>query len=411
VTGPVVADRGLVAVGGAVIWGDATKNELYVAVEARHGRLLSPSSESLLLGVLPAASSRGATAICVDQPVDPLLLDGLEVIQEYHRIWYGLPPVPVEAMPARDAAVGPRGTGVFLSGGVDSMASLWRNLRRYPVGHPGRVTHALFVDFVGPEHLADLDGQLRPATARRAGWLDGAMAEQGVTLVPIVTNLRVLGGYEFGADWTFHSHGILLAAVAHAFGPSLSRVLIASSYWAGRLEPWGSHPLTDPRTSTSAMTITHDNEQSRRLDKLRQLADWPAALDLLDVCSSWRERDRPGVNCGRCEKCQRTMASMVAVGIDPTGLASFAGLDVSPATVAAINRLGSDGLRGAWGDVHDALPAEQHALRRAIAMLLARDRVATPLKRRLGKRALAVAKYVRGRTMTQHHARRGVQDR
>ncbi|MDQ1641324.1 MAG: hypothetical protein QOJ90_675 [Actinomycetota bacterium] len=411
VTGPVVADRGLVAVSGSVSWDDAAKDELYVAVEARHGRLLGASPESLLLGVLPAASSRGTAAIQVDKPVDPLLLDGLEVIQEYHRIWYGLPPVAVEATPARAAVAGPRGTGLFMSGGVDSMASLWRNLRRYPVGHPGRVTYALFVDFVGPAHLADLDGQHRRATTQRAGWLTGAMAEMGVTLVPVVTNFRVLDGYEFGTDWTRHSHGTLLAAVAHAFGPALSRVLIASSYWAGRLEPWGSHPLTDPRASTSSMTITHDNEQARRLDKLRQLVDWPAGLALLDVCSFWRERERPDVNCGRCEKCQRTMASLVAVGVEPSGLASFAGLDVSPGTIAAINRLGSNGLRGAWGDIQDQLPAERHALRRAVALLLARDRVATPLQRRLGRRALAVAKYVRGRTVAQRAGRRGVQDR
>lgn len=410
-TGPVVADRGLVAVGGAVVWDDATKNELYVAVDAQYGPLLSPSTESLLLGVLPAAASRGAAAICVDGPVDPLLLDGLEVIQEYHHIWYGLPPVAVEATPARDVLVGPRTTGVFLSGGVDSMASLWRNVQLYPVGHPGRVTHALFVDFVGPPRLADLDGQHRPTMVERAGPLAHALTEVGVTLVPVVTNLRVLDGYDFGQDWARHAHGTLLAAVAHAFGPALSRVLIASSYWAGRLEPWGSHPLTDPRASTSSMTIAHDNEQARRLDKVRQLANWPAGLDLLDVCRSWRQRARTDLNCGRCEKCQRTMASFVAVGIDPAALASFAGLEISPATIASVNRLGSDGLRGAWGDLLDQLPPERPDLRRAVALLLARDRVATPLKRHLGPRALALATYVRGRAVTRLGARRGVRDR
>lgn len=52
--------------------------------------------------------------------------------------------------------------------------------------------------------------------------------------------------------------------------------------------------------------------EASRADKVRMLAREPLALRHLRVC--W-EKDEGTYNCGRCEKCLRTMTSLHALGV------------------------------------------------------------------------------------------------
>lgn len=115
-------------------------------------------------------------------------------------------------------------------------------------------------------------------------------------------------GYFFDEKW----HGAILSSVATFFSRAFHTSYIASSYDGKYLlnEPWGSSPLLDPYYSSAHFRIEHDGTGMSRLEKTAVIADWPVGLDNLIVC----QRNSNGPNCGQCEKCIRTMTSLVALG-------------------------------------------------------------------------------------------------
>ena len=69
----------------------------------------------------------------------------------------------------------------------------------------------------------------------------------------------------------------------------------------------------DPCFSTERVAIIHEGIIFSRLDKVRDLATWPVAIENLRVCSTIV----PGyLNCGFCEKCVRTKLELMAVGLE-----------------------------------------------------------------------------------------------
>jgi hypothetical protein len=136
------------------------------------------------------------------------------------------------------------------------------------------------------------------------------------------------------------NHGAILGAVAHAFAKRLSSVSISASDSIPGLsyvkkynfKPHGSHPLLDPNYSSSDLRIRHADVTLSRLDKTRLIADWEVALQNIRVCGpNW-----PGKNCGRCEKCIRTMLALIATG-SLKKTEAFPGNDVTDKLVSTIN--------------------------------------------------------------------------
>jgi len=120
--------------------------------------------------------------------------------------------------------------------------------------------------------------------------------------------------------------GSVLAAVAHAFDSRINLAYIGSSYDLPNLAPCGSHPLLDPEYSSYDLKIRHRDVEMSRIDKIRSIADWDVALDNLRVClANVKER----LNCGKCEKCVRTMLGLEAVGVLDK-ISSFEAKQVSP---------------------------------------------------------------------------------
>jgi hypothetical protein len=91
----------------------------------------------------------------------------------------------------------------------------------------------------------------------------------------------------------------------------LGHVIVPASYHVNELFPWGSHPQLDPLWSSSAVTFEHHGHDATRPEKVASIAGNDAAMAHLRVC--W---ENPGnaYNCGRCEKCLRTMINLHAVG-------------------------------------------------------------------------------------------------
>jgi hypothetical protein len=137
-------------------------------------------------------------------------------------------------------------------------------------------------------------------------------AATGREVLAVTTNLRDLT--DRTADWPRLSHGSALASTLLALGPAFSRATIAASGTYDYLRPWGSHPLLDPLWGTESLRFAHDGCEARRTDKIQYIAraDVPSVLDNLRVCATDQVTD--AYNCGKCEKCVRTMIGLHVCG-------------------------------------------------------------------------------------------------
>ena len=131
----------------------------------------------------------------------------------------------------------------------------------------------------------------------------------GLQAIDVATNLHETVWWQ-KADWGRVAHGSALASIALALEGRLSRVLIPSTHRYSDLEPWGSHPLTDPLLSTSRTRVVHDGAGASRVEKTELLVTSPMALSTLQVC--WATKRF--YNCGSCLKCYRTMATLELLG-------------------------------------------------------------------------------------------------
>jgi hypothetical protein len=248
------------------------------------------------LSLVPAM--RTGEDITTRAPVSPRLAEALPKIQHALASWYPeLKPVAFHAPAARplDSLPANRGVGCFFSGGVDSFYSVLQ--------HDPEVDTLIFAHgFDIP--LANTDLRQRVGAHLRA-----AASALGKRLVEVETNARDLLD-PFG-NWGSHTHGSALASVAHVLAPLVRKVYIPSSFDRGERFPWGSHPLTDPLWSSESVELVHDDVNVTRFHKTATVAKSDVALAHLRVC--WENRNG-AYNCGRCEKCIRTMMSLRLAG-------------------------------------------------------------------------------------------------
>jgi hypothetical protein len=385
---------GMDVVRGLVAWEPAVTppRELYAAAPV--GTFAEPAvAHWLLLSSFTTAMRRGAREIAVAGDVDPALLRGLRYAQAQLAAWYG--DAVVEIVGASGSGLRPvtsaaSGTAAFLSGGVDSFSLLVRNRRDFPPGHPWAATEAVTIDWMGPRTSDELDelagrGE-RPGVVR----LRALEQRLAVQLVPIVTNARRLERNDFHYDWMFRAHGAYLAGIAHLLRGRVGRALVASTYDLRTLAPWGSHPLLDQWYGSSELQVLHDSPDLSRLDKLRLLAGDEQVLAALDVCSFWFQRagaEQP--NCGRCEKCLRTLVALQALGVD----GASRGFEPSNllAGVATMTHFQDGYERACWAELPDPLRARgSDTLADVVADLLARAPVENPFGIRPSSEAAAV---------------------
>lgn len=114
----------------------------------------------------------------------------------------------------------------------------------------------------------------------------------------VETNFREI----FPNDSHFYSQVSVL--IGFALGVGFQRLLVPASHLPSQLEPFGSHPMTDPLLSNGYTEVIHHGMAPRTL-KTRIIAEFPAALDVLRVCNASAE-----YNCGICEKCLRTITTL-----------------------------------------------------------------------------------------------------
>lgn len=210
--------------------------------------------------------------------------------------WPWLKKVRLSARTVDPAFPEGRGVGCFFSGGVDSFYST--------LTHLDEITHLIFVKSGFDIYPPDKELSDKTLVA-----LEAAANELGKPLIVMETNIRELAGRY--SRWGFRYHGAALATAAQLLANHLDRVIVPSSYQREELEPWGSHPALDYLWSSSYMEIHHDSVEPNRAEKVRAIAQNAVAMKHLKVC--WKNPNSE-YNCGRCEKCVRTMISLYAFG-------------------------------------------------------------------------------------------------
>ncbi len=275
----------------------------------------APCEDAFLAGCFPIAALHGEARVRVEGHPCPMLVEGLRTAHAWWASWGGMPPqAPVIESLSGERAVDlttPRRAVACLSGGVDGLHVLLHNRQLYRPSDPAYIREALFV------HGFDIGKRARRPENEHyqmaLALLEPVAAETGLRLIRCRTNLRHLPSKP--GFWANRHNGAALAAVGHAatLGPAF--LFIGGTYPVSDPVPVGSHPAVDGLFSSQRVTVIHDGSRFSRLEKVRELAQWPTALAALRVCPD-NIGDRP--NCGRCEKCLRTRLELLAAGVEET---------------------------------------------------------------------------------------------
>jgi hypothetical protein len=297
-----------------ITWEDCDRpaKEFYFETEEEFGDGLSCNPHAFLIPCALAAMHHGEERVFIDAAICPRLRDGLMTAMSWIRHWYAQLAqesklVRIDARTQKHVSFldKPPRAGLFLSGGIDSLATLRANRLNYPLEHPGSIKDGLIVyglEIIKPESFQHVLSSLSKIAQ-----------DARVTLIPVYTNIRYLE-----EDWHFwetHFMGAVFSAIAHAFARQFTVVSIASSDPIPDLQPYGSHPLLDPNYSSSDLRIRHEGITLSRLDRTKLLADWDVAIKNLRVCNKSEHYQVGMLNCGECEKCIRTKLAVLVAGV------------------------------------------------------------------------------------------------
>ena len=301
-------------VAATVIWEERKRlpQDIYIETTDEFAQDLSPNANAFLIACTMPAMYYQEKRIWIDGEICPELKEGLITSMAWMRHWfgYGNQIIPIEAkiqssspmLPIQDR------TGSFFTGGIDSWANLRSNRLNFPLEHPGSIKDCLIV--YGLQNIS-LDKFEEAVNS-----FSKIAQDAQVNFIPVYTNI-----YSHLMDldpdylfWMKAYNGAALAAIAHAFAKRFTVISIASSHDIPGLVPLGTHPALDHNYSSYNLKIRHDGVTLSRLAKTKLVVDWDIAFQNLRVCDQF---DIPPerLNCGQCEKCIRTMTTLVALDV------------------------------------------------------------------------------------------------
>jgi hypothetical protein len=298
-----------------VIWEDVDRPDydLFFEVDQAFGDALALSTHPFLVGCIIPAVHFGERRIAIAGGACAELLANLQDSLRILDQWF--PPKRTGTFSIEPSALldqKPRVEqrwGVFFTGGVDASAALRLNRLRYPISHSRSFKDGILV--FGLEQ----DDPKKFELVRKS--LEPLADAANLTMIAVDTNVYLpyreedkATGFQF---WAQKFNGAALAAVGHALAGRLTGVGIAASQDLATLDPWGTHPILDGCFGSSDLQVSHEVQSFSRLERSRLVAGWKPALDSLRVCNHYKRYDEARLNCGACEKCVRTMLTLLAI--------------------------------------------------------------------------------------------------
>ena len=305
-------------ISATVIWEncDRPDESVFFETTAEYGDDLIINPNSWLLACTLPAMRYGEERIKIDAPISPELKDGLynsmRCLADWHKGDRKI--IKIEATIESEVKFldKPQRSAALFSGGIDALAMVRDNHLNFDKDHPRYIKDGILVYGV-----LEGENEYDPNFQNVVNAVETMAKDAGIELIQVHTN-----AYAHFRDldpdfsfWRFEYHGSFLAAIAHAFAPRFSYASIASTYDFANLEPWGSHPLLDPLYSTTNLKIRHENAALSRLEKTKLVGEWDVALKHLRVCNEKESYSQGNYNCGKCEKCVRTMTAFLSLGL------------------------------------------------------------------------------------------------
>ena len=274
-------------------------------------------------------------------PINRVIYQHLPQIMDFFQAWKphlyrpNLPNVtPVER------PVNPQtGSGLFFTGGIDSFFTLYEYF--------DQITHLVYI------HGLEMSLDNLPLRSQISQMLRKVGQELGKNVIEIETNIR-----KFSSNYAGRriSHGFELTGIAFLLQNHFSRVWISNGVTYDQIIPQSMHPEITCLMESQVMGISFVGNDltrlektavlSRRTDYLSEMPNNPIqvtpeqsklALDTLRVCN---ENRKGAYNCGKCEKCLRTMIDLRLVNAldqctsikEPLDLSRVARLDIQKYT-------------------------------------------------------------------------------
>lgn len=291
-----------------VIWERRRRDPqtIYFSTPERDENLLEPRTDPFLTACAIPAALHYERRIEFEDEVCPVLVEGVEyAMQLLYEWWRVAPPIEIEGPRLSEgrAPADNKVAALGFSGGVDSLASLRSNQLNCQPQDVNRFRYAVTLSS-GFDAFEIMPG----------GWyweqLERVVDDASVRMVSIRSNMRDLEP----TDHLFGSHllGSFLASVGHALGRTVTSYAISSSTPIDG-PPEGSHPLLDPLMSGTAVSILSELPAMSRYDKTDLISQWPVVRGNLKVCLVANRLPPGQLNCGKCEKCLRTMLTLLAL--------------------------------------------------------------------------------------------------
>lgn len=266
-------------------------------------------ADFLAIAAFPFAM-RAGTDLIVEGSVDRELARNLaqfSIAWSQYRPEIFKRPVRLMAGSYRDrvrAKSRPAGFACAYSGGVDSAFVMSLGRERAGMEEFPPVSLAVMIDGFGFD-LGKPENFERTYAAGRT-----YCARLGVPLTRVRTNWsKMLGAYQL-------MHTIGIAAVLHLLSDKVAGGYIGMDFTYDEefeLGPWGNSAMTSRLFSSADFPVVPAGGERSRVGKLHSLIlNGDAAY--LTVCNN---PERSLKNCGRCEKCQRTMLAYRSLGIEP----------------------------------------------------------------------------------------------
>lgn len=335
----IVDANGITTASATIEIPNQPKTNLWYRVPSQYGSLLTQSGDPFVVAML-LMSMYQRTDLVVHGEVSPSLLQNLTEFQLAWSRWRPEKYKQIEIIADVEREQPKAGTGKAIStfsGGVDSCFTVLQH-RQAKCGKLQRNLQAGLMVHGFDIPLAQKD-IFDSAAAKSRKLLDSL----GVDLVPMATNFKE----DIKLNWQ-DSVAIAMGSCMMMLQNGYEQGLIASTFpYQALVLPLGSNPLTDRLLSSNAFQIVHDGASHSRVEKIRELGDWKEALQDLRVCGQGQLLDR---NCGRCEKCIRTILGFRVMGI---GLPECFERDATDEQIAGIK-----GLKGAQlADLDEVLKA------------------------------------------------------
>jgi hypothetical protein len=251
---------------------------------------------------------------------------------------------------------GGKRTGVIFSGGVDSLASCSKHRQEKP-------------DLISVRGVPDIPLSEREFWSAIHRNILALARQEGLKFFSVETDMitginREILKDEFGLNW--YSSMISSLTLTGLCAPitasrGIGTVFHASTHTKEHESVTVNHELIDHNVCWGDVRIVHDGYNESRQQKLSYLCreENRIYLSRLRVCND--SSHAGSVNCGRCEKCLRTIAGLLLEGVDP----ATCNLNVDEGTLSYARECFEKGkisvssnIQFMWTDIQKHIPEE-----------------------------------------------------